>query len=60
MKKKKGLYRGLREGERGKLFSVHKWALRTRVQKSKSCLDMKRQEDEEMQDKNFAGCEKIS
>ena len=44
------------EGEKGKLFSVHKWALRTRVQKSKSCYEMKRQEDEEMQDENFAGC----
>ena len=33
MKKKKGLYRRFREGERGNLFSVHKWALKTRVQK---------------------------
>ena len=32
-KEKRVLYKGFREGERGKLFSVHKWALRTRVEK---------------------------
>ena len=35
LEKERGLYRRIREGGKVRLISVHKWALKTRVQKTR-------------------------
>ena len=59
--KRKGVYiEGSGKVKGGKLFSVHKWALKTRVHKSKSCWEMNiqgRRRDAGLGGKNLSGCE---